>query len=197
MQSKLLRVLQERELVRIGGTERVKLDIRLISATHKNLAEEVPNKTFREDLYYRMMGLPIELPPLRDRGNDVLILAKHFCDMFSQENKLPAFTLSNEAKTKLQQYNFPGNIRELKAIIDLACVMCDNQIITDTDITINSVSQQQTFTNMEKSLREYNTDIITFYLKKYNSNVVEVAKRLDIGKSSIYNMIKNKEIVLP
>lgn len=117
--------------------------------------------------------------------------------MFSQENKLPAFTLSNAAKTKLQQYNFPGNIRELKAIIDLACVMCDNQIITDTDITINSVSQQQTFTNMEKSLREYNADIITFYLKKYNSNVVEVAKRLDIGKSSIYNMIKNKEIVLP
>ena len=127
LQSKLLRVLQEREVIRLGGKERIKFNARLIIATHKDLAQEVKKGNFREDLYYRIIGLPIELPPLRDRGNDKLLLTKYFIDMFTKENKMKSISLSKEAKDKLSKYSFPGNIRELKSVVDLACVMSDGK----------------------------------------------------------------------
>ncbi|MGZ3835349.1 MAG: sigma-54-dependent transcriptional regulator, partial [Mucilaginibacter sp.] len=186
LQSKILRVLQEREVVRIGGNEKVKLDIRLIVATHANLAEEVRKGNFREDLYYRILGLPIELPPLRTRGNDVLILAKHFADDFTLQNKLGHIMILQDAKDKLMRYNYPGNVRELKAIVDLAAVMCDNNEIKADDITFNSVSGDVQFGTELKTLREYTIDIIKYYLKKNNNDVLTTAKDLDIGKSTIY-----------
>ncbi|MBZ0244669.1 MAG: sigma-54 dependent transcriptional regulator, partial [Cyclobacteriaceae bacterium] len=129
LQSKLLRVLQERELSRVGGNEIIKIDVRIIVATHRNLQDEVKAGNFREDLFYRLLGLPIQLPPLRDRGNDVILLAKHFLDQFAIENKFKKFKITSEAQEKLLQYPFPGNIRELKSIIELAAVMAqDNQI---------------------------------------------------------------------
>jgi DNA-binding NtrC family response regulator len=196
LQSKLLRVLQEREVIRVGGNEKVKLDIRLIIATHKNLADEVKKGNFREDLYYRIIGLPVELPPLRERGNDVLILAKFFMDEFVKENKLGSVNLSKEAKEKLMNYHFPGNIRELKAIIELACVMCNENEIAESDITFNSTKNEDFFSMEQKTLRQYTCDIIKYYLKKYDDDVMMVADKLDIGKSTIYKMLQQKEIVL-
>lgn len=193
MQAKLLRVLQQREVVRIGGNEKVKLDVRVITATHKDLAAQVRNNLFREDLFYRVLGLPIELPPLRDRGDDILILAKHFIDEFAASNKQKPLKISEGAKSKLQKYNYPGNVRELKAVIELACVMSDGSEIHDRDITFSVLKGTQEFTAEEKTMAEYNWDIIQFYLKKYNNNVVLVANRLDIGKSTIYNLLKKNE----
>lgn len=190
LQSKILRVLQEREIVRVGSNEPIKIDVRLITATHKNLAEEVKKKTFREDLYYRIIGLPIELPPLRDRQGDTLILAKHFMEEYTRDNKLKPIKLSPEAKEKLMKYAFPGNIRELKAIIELACVICDGKEISADDIQFTSIRNDELFTVTEKTLREYTHDIVSFFLRKYNDNVLEVARRLDIGKSTIYNLLK-------
>ncbi|MEY2918468.1 MAG: hypothetical protein RIS73_2182 [Bacteroidota bacterium] len=194
LQSKLLRVLQEREVIRVGGNENVKLDVRLIVATHKNLAEEVKKGNFREDLYYRIIGLPIELPPLRERGNDVLILAKYFADEFSKDNKLGNLIILQDAKDKLLKYNFPGNVRELKAIIDLAAVICDNNEIKANDISYTSAIKEEHFIAEKKTLREYNCDIIKYYLNKNNSDVVATAKILDIGKSTIYKMIQDGEV---
>jgi DNA-binding NtrC family response regulator len=194
VQSKLLRVLQEREVVRIGGNEKVKLDIRVIVATHKNIAEEVKKENFREDLYYRIIGLPIELPPLRDRGNDVLILAKHFADDFAKQNKMGAVSIAQDAKNKLINYNFPGNIRELKAIMDLAAVMCDNNEITANDITFNSTRKGGTFIAGDKTLREHTIEIIKSYLKRNNNDVIRTAQALDIGKSTIYKMMQTGEL---
>lgn len=196
LQSKILRVIQEREIVRIGGNEVVKFDARLLTATHKDLGEEVRAGRFREDLYFRIMGLPIEIPPLRNRGNDVLILAKHFMELFVKENKLKPFSFSAAAKDKLMKYNFPGNVRELKAVIDLACVMCEGTELQAEDITFSSFRKDELFTSVEKTMREYTADIIQIFLNKYNNNVVEVANKLDIGKSSIYNMIKAGEVKL-
>ena len=194
VQSKLLRVLQEREVERIGGNEKIKLDIRLLIATHKNLAEEVKKGNFREDLYYRIIGLPISLPPLRDRGNDILILAKHFLDDFAKQNRLGNINIAQDAKDKLLRHKFPGNIRELKAMIDLAAVMCDgNEIIAD-DITFNTTKDDTNFILEVKTLREYTMDIIKFYLKKTNSDVLATAKILDIGKSTIYKMIQDGDM---
>ncbi len=196
VQTKLLRVLQEREVTRVGGNEQIKLDVRLIVATHKNLAEEVQKGNFREDLYFRIMGLPIELPPLRERGNDILILAKHFTEAFAKENKLGTIQFSKEAKDKLLQYPYPGNVRELKAIIELSVVMCEGNEIKSDDITFTSVKTNEVFLQDDKTLRQYTADIIQHFLIRNNNDVKETAKALDIGKSTIYKMIQTGELNL-
>ena len=144
-QSKLLRVLQEREVTRVGGNEKIKLDVRLIVATHQHLAEKVKAQEFREDLFFRIMGLPIDLPPLRERGNDIILLAKHFMDEFCKANKMPSITISNTAKDKLLKYQYPGNVRELKAIIELAIVMSNERELMPEDISFNSIAKEDMF----------------------------------------------------
>lgn len=193
IQAKLLRVLQERELTRIRGNEVVKFDVRVLVATHKNLAEEVEAGNFREDLYYRLLGIPIELPPLRDRDNDILLIANFFLKEFAKENKLGNVRMSKEAQSKLLSYTFPGNVRELKSIIDLAAVMCEDNLIEEEDITFNSLKKENELLFQEMSLRDYNFKIIRHYLNKYDDNVLKVADKLDIGKSSIYRYLKEME----
>lgn len=190
LQAKLLRVIQEREVTRVGGNELIRLDVRLITATHKDLSALVKVNEFREDLFYRIIGLPIELPPLRERGEDVLILAKHFVQDYARANKIDPPALSPEARERLMQYNFPGNIRELRAIIELACVMSDGKEIKGQDITFTILKGSHGFTAVEKTMADYNWDIIRFYLKKYDNNVIVVADKLQIGKSTIYNLLK-------
>lgn len=193
LQAKLLRVLQEKEVVRVGGNQTIKLDVRVLVATHRNLQEEVKAKKFREDLYYRLLGLPIHLPPLRERGQDVILLAKHFLDQFTKENQLPKIKISPEAQAKLMQHAFPGNVRELKSIIDLAAVLTDGDELKAQDITFNSPLSSESMMLKEMTLQEYTYTIIRNYLNKYDNNVLDVAKRLDIGKSSIYRYLKEME----
>lgn len=193
LQSKLLRVLQEKELTRIGGNQIIKLDVRVIVATHRNLQEEVQAGRFREDLYYRLLGLPIHLPPLREREKDILILAKHFADHFAKENDLKKLIISHEAQEKLLQYSFPGNVRELKSVIELAAVMSSGNEIRDEDITFNTPIRQDAILAQEMTLEDYTYRIIRSYLIKYDDNVLEVARKLNIGKSSIYRYLKEME----
>ncbi|MBM3434736.1 MAG: sigma-54-dependent Fis family transcriptional regulator [Bacteroidetes bacterium] len=194
MQAKLLRVIQEKELTRVGGLKPIKFDARVIVATNRNLAKEVQKGNFREDLYYRLLGLPIEIPPLRFRGNDILILAKHFVDEFCKENKLNKLEISSKAQEKLLKYPFPGNVRELKAVMELACVLTNSLNIDEEHITFNSTNAKSDFLLEEDTLDGYVKKIVKFYLQKYNNNVMVVAKKLDIGKSTIYRMLKNNEI---
>jgi len=194
MQTKLLRVLQEKELTRVGGNATIKFDARVIVATNKDLAEEVKKGNFREDLYYRLLGLPIELPPLRARGNDILILARYFLDEFCKENGIEKKSISKGAQEKLMHHSYPGNVRELKAIIDLAAVMSNTNEITDTDISFTKTSFTNDLLNGEDTLAGYNNKILNHYLNKYNRNVAMVAEKLDIGKSTIYRMIKEGEL---
>jgi len=194
LQSKLLRALQEREIVRIGGNEVVKLDVRVITATHLNLAEAVKKQQFREDLYYRLIGLPVQLPPLRERGNDVLLLAKFFLEEFCKANKLTVPTLSATAKEKLLKYHYPGNVRELKAVMDLAAVMCSNNEIVPEDISFSAMVAEEAMLTQEKTLKEYISYIVQCFLRKYDNNVVQVAEKLDIGRSTIYKMIQQNEV---
>lgn len=193
LQSKLLRVLQERELTRVGGNEVVKLNVRVITASNRNLLDEVRAGSFREDLYYRLIGLPVHLTPLRERGQDVLVLAKYFLDQFVKDNQMPKMRLSNEAQEKLMRYPFPGNVRELKSVIELAAVLADETEITADNISFNPVSGDRAFLMEEMTLQEYTYRIIRSYLIKYENNVLEVARRLDIGKSSIYRYLKEME----
>ena len=152
------------------------------------------NGTFREDLYYRLLGLPITLPPLRERGKDVVLIANHFITDYCKDHNIKQLSLSSDAKNKLLKYHWPGNVRELKAVIELACVMADDDQITEDNIIYNSSNSLQDILLKEMTLKEYNRKIIKTYLEKYNNNVLEVAKKLDVGKSTIYRMIQNNEI---
>ena len=193
LQAKMLRVLQEREVTRIGGNQVIKLDVRIISATHKDLGEEVKAGRFREDLYYRLLGLPIHLPPLRERGNDIILIAKHYLDLFTKENQMPRIKISQDAQQRLLQYPFPGNIRELKSVIELAAVMAAEHEIKASDITFNTSTRIESFLYQEMSMQQYMYRIIRHFLNKYDDNVLEVAKRLDVGKSSLYRYLKEME----
>jgi two-component system, NtrC family, response regulator AtoC len=196
LQSKLLRVLQEREIERVGSNEKISLDVRLIIATHKSLAVEVEKGRFREDLYYRIIGMPIDLPPLRDMGNDVITMANHFADEFCAENKIPRLTLCSCAKDKLLSYNFPGNVRELKSAISLAVVMSDGKDIKAKDLRFSAARGADALLSTERPMREYNAMIVQYYLRKYHNNVTKVADKLEIGRSTIYKMLQQKEIHL-
>lgn len=192
-QAKLLRVLQEKEVTRIGGNETIKVNCRIIVATNRNLLEEVKKSTFREDLYYRLFGLPIHLPPLRERGKDVLLLAKFFIDSFCKENNLPIKTLSEEAKQKVLSYQWPGNIRELKSVVELAVVMASDNEIQENDFTLNTSDALPDVLTEEMTLREYNRRIINLYMDKYDDNTKKVAEKLAIGQTTVYRLLKESK----
>jgi len=137
--------------------------------------------------------LPIHLPALRERGQDILLLARYFLDQFAQENDLKKIKLSVQAQDKLLQYPFPGNVRELKSVIELAAVMATENEIQEKDITFTTPLNDDSVILKEMTLQEYTYRIIRNYLNKYNNNVLEVARKLDIGKSSIYRYLKEME----
>ncbi|HRS38032.1 MAG TPA: sigma-54 dependent transcriptional regulator, partial [Bacteroidia bacterium] len=194
LQAKLLRVLQEREVVRIGGNKVLKVDVRVVIATHRNLQEEVRKGNFREDLYYRLLGLPIHLPPLRERGNDILVIARWLLTQFCKDNRMEALSFSPEAQDKLLRYYYPGNVRELKAMVELAAVLSTGNTITADDIRLENTSNMDAFAFEETTLEEYTMRIIRHFLDKYNNNVVLVARKLGVGKSTIYRYIKENKL---
>ena len=192
LQAKLLRVLQEKELVRIGGSKTIKVNCRVITATNKHLPDEVSEGKFREDLYYRLYGLCVHLPPLRDRGRDKILIAEFLIENYCKENNLKSVSLSEDAKSKIMQHTFPGNIRELKSCVELAVVMSDGNEIKPGDIRISNNLNFKKLISEEKTLDDYQREIIRHFLERYDRNVVKVAERLAIGKSTIYRMLKEE-----
>lgn len=192
-QAKLLRALQEREITRVGGNKVYKFNCRIIVATHKNLLQEVKSGTFREDLYYRLFGLPIELPPLREREKDTLLMSKSFVERFCKENGMTVKKISPAAQNKLLAYPWPGNVRELKSVIELASVMSMNDVIDADDIVVASADILSGIIAEEMSLRAYNRRIVQLFLDKYNNNTKLVADKLDIGQTTIYRMLKEED----
>ncbi|PWL30603.1 MAG: regulator [Fluviicola sp. XM-24bin1] len=197
-QVKLLRVLQEKEVTRIGSNTPIAVNCRIIVATHRNLLEEVKQGNFREDLYYRLYGLPITLPPLRDRQDDVLILANHFMVQFCKENGLDEKRFSKEARHKILSYQWPGNVRELKSIVELAVVMTNESEIGEDDLTISTSSDLlPDLLTKEQTLREYSIRIVNFYMNQCNNDTAMVAEKLGIGQTTVYRMLKEMRETKP
>jgi DNA-binding NtrC family response regulator len=193
LQIKLLCVLQKGTITRVGGNKAIKINTRVITATNKDLQEEIQRGNFREDLYYKLLGLPIHLPPLKDRKNDIISLSQYFLNNFCKNNNREPMAFTSEAKKKLLGYSFPGNIRELKAIIELGAIMAGSHQINEENIIFTSCKSELNILSEELTLKEYTERIIRHHLRINNNNVLLVAKKLDIGKSTIYNMIKRKK----
>jgi len=143
LQAKLLRVLQERKMTRLGSNKVIKLDIRIVTATHRNLAQQVREGQFREDLYYRIQGFPIQVPRLRDRGPDILKLSEHFLVELAKKNHMPARSFSEAAKKALLKYTWPGNIRELITVMERCALMTDQEIVTASNIVFTTNKEEK------------------------------------------------------
>jgi len=182
-QIKLLRVIQEREFERLGGTETVKVNVRLITATNKNLEEEISNGKFREDLFYRLNVFTIFLPPLRERKSDILLLAEHFLAKFEREHDKQIKRISTPAIDMLASYHFPGNVRELENVIERAVLVCDEQVIHGHHLppTLQTAEVSGTVTQVSliSAIEAYESDLIQDALKSTRGNVAKAAKMLD------------------
>jgi two-component system response regulator PilR (NtrC family) len=144
MQVKLLRAIQEKSIRAVGSEEEVPVDVRILSATHKNLAQEVKANQFRQDLYYRINVIELQVPSLRDRADDIPLLANKFLGKFAKEADVPPLTLSKEALLALQGHHFPGNVRELENTLERAFTLCPGTTITSDDLQLPNLPEQQT-----------------------------------------------------
>jgi len=137
-----------------------------------------------------LFGLPIHLPPLRERGNDILVLAQHFIQEFCRENQVPVKSLGEDARKKLVSYRWPGNIRELKSVIELAVVMTTGDEIGHDDITLSTSDALPDVMSTEMTMREYNRRIIKLYMQRLDNNTRRVADKLGIGQTTVYRLLK-------
>jgi len=178
LQTKLLRVLQEQEVERIGSSRTIQLDVRVISATNLNLEEEVKKGTFREDLFYRLNVIPIILPPLRERKEDILALVKHFTEKNCTDMKRPLMSISNEALEMLETYRWPGNVRELENMVERIVTLTDGDRIMAHDIPSHIREEVQT------KVTERGVDLVR--------TVNEIEKKMICDALSLTNGVKAK-----
>ena len=160
LQVKILRALQEKEIERVGGTGAKKVDVRIVAATNRDLEQEVEAGRFREDLYYRLNVIPLHLPPLRDRGQDVLLLCEHFLRRFCERRQRQVLTLSANARKVLSAYPWPGNVRELENFMERLSILCDNQVVLVEDLPdkiLNAVGDLENLPE-ERSAAENESD---------------------------------------
>lgn len=203
VQAKLLRVLQEREFTRVGGNKIIKVDVRIISSTNYDLQKAVQEKTFREDLYYRLNVVPVNIPPLRERKDDVIPLALHFLKEFNLKLNKKIKGFSEEALKVFMSYNWPGNIRELKNLVERLAVMADSELIEVLDLPLELMTNSgaQNLMNNGKDLRflkdmvdDVEREYIFKCLKKNNYNQTKTAKDLGIHRNTLINKIKENNI---
>ena len=185
----LLRVLQDHRFERVGGEETLEVDVRVIAATNKNLTEEMKNGTFREDLYYRLNVIPIFVPPLRERRDDIPLLASHFLQRFSQERKKKVISFSPEVMEIILAHSWPGNVRELENIIDHAIIVAKQDKILLKDLP-QYLLLKPLPTQEFATLQDYEKNLILRTLQETNWNKHKAAKRLNINRSTLYGKMK-------
>lgn len=190
VQAKLLRVVQEQEFERVGGSKPIKVDVRLISTSNRNMKEAIEQKHFREDLYYRLNVVPIHLPPLRDRKEDIVSLAEYFLETFCIENHKQKKKLSTEAKQRLLDYAWPGNIRELANVIERTVVMDAHNTIEPDHLRLEGCKHPVEASYKGMSLAEVEKRLILETLKAHNNNRTHTAKALGISIRTLRNKLK-------
>ncbi len=193
IQAHLLRVLEEKAFTRVGGNQEIKVDVRIISATNKDLKKAVANGKFREDLYYRLNVVNIELPPLKERGGDIPLLAEHFLKKSALENQKEVDGFSPEAMEFLLRYDWPGNIRELKNCIERAVILARSSMIEVTDLPEQDNPSPHSAA-MGKSLKEMEKSHILDVLHETKGNYSQTARVLGISRMTLYNKVKEYDL---
>jgi DNA-binding NtrC family response regulator len=194
-QAKVLRILQEREFERVGGNEMVKVDVRVISATNKDLEEAIKTGEFREDLYYRISVFPIKLPPLRDRKEDIPLLAAHFLDKCAKQENKELEGIAPDALELLMAYNWPGNVRELENCIERAVVLASTREIAPKDLpnSVRSIGEKKIYESdntLSSWIEKLEEDALRNALLENGGNISQTAKKLGIGRATIYRKAK-------
>lgn len=194
LQVKLLRFFQEREIERVGGREPIQIDVRIIAATNRNLEEEIEKERFRPDLFYRLSVIPINLPPLREREQDIFTLANHFLNKFNLEHERKIKGFSREATKLIQDYSWPGNIRELENKVKRAVIMTKNAVIIPEDFNLKFKESHQERMNLRKAVEEFEENCIRQALLKNDGNVSRTAQELGINRTTFYDMLNRYNI---
>ena len=198
-QSKVLRILQEQRFERVGGSRTIKVDVRVIAATNKNLEEEIEKGTFREDLYFRLNVIPIRVPPLRERVDDIAELANEFLDEFSLDAKTERKSLGSDSFDLLEKYSWPGNVRELKNLIERLAIMCPGKMISLEEIPppYNTLRADErkiesflSFETLKEARETFEKSFITRKLQQFEGNISKTAEAIGVERSNLHKKIK-------
>ncbi|MFZ3092151.1 MAG: sigma-54 dependent transcriptional regulator [Nitrospirota bacterium] len=200
VQVKLLRVLQEREFERIGGTETIKVDVRIICATNRDLEKEAKEGKFREDLYYRLKVIPVVLPPLRERKEDIPLLTNHFIKHYSKKMNKKVTHFSDEAMDYLMDYNFPGNVRELENTVERTIALCPNQVIEKeylppTVLQNPKKKPQERLGPLQDRMGDFEKNYIIDVLKKAKGNKTKAAEILNISRKNLWEKMRKYNLL--
>ena len=189
LQAKLLAALENRAVSRLGSTRVIPIDIRLICATNKNLEKMISEGLFREDLLYRINTIQIEVPPLRDRGNDIILLSDHFLKDYANKYNKPNLKINKPAYDKLLRYSWPGNIRELQHTIEKAVILSESDVLKPEDFYLRNVNVYENRDNIP-TIEEMEKNLIDLALEKNNGNYSAAAEQLGITRQTLYNKLK-------
>ena len=189
LQAKLLTVLQNRNITRIGSNKVIPVDIRLISATNKDIPEMIKEGLFREDLFYRINTIHLEIPPLRERGDDLLLFIDAFLHRFASKYQRPEMRMHEQTIEKLRSYHWPGNIRELQHTIEKAVILCESNVIRPKDILVKQTWKPQTVQAVP-NLEEVERQAIETAILQNNGNLTAAAEQLGISRQTLYNKLK-------
>ncbi len=193
LQVKLLRFLQDRRIERVGGTQAMEVDVRIIAATNRDLKKDMENRLFREDLYYRLKVVPLEMPPLRERKEDIIPLAQHFLKKFCKEHKKPPMTLSPEAEGALLMHPWPGNVRELENLISRSVVLSPRAVLKPSDLGF-ALDQIPTDVNLKFAKKAIEMDFVKKALHRNGGIVSRAARELGISRVNLYELLEKYNI---
>ncbi|MFH1219089.1 MAG: sigma-54 dependent transcriptional regulator [Candidatus Eisenbacteria bacterium] len=195
-QAKLLRVLEEGEFERLGGKTSIKVDVRVVSSTNKDLLEEIRKGSFREDLYFRIAAIPIRVPPLRERKDDIPLLVRHFAKIFCEEYNRPLRQFSDQAMAVLMSYEWPGNVRELKNVVERLVIMTDDTLVTDAGIRpfTHQAPAAATSRSLNDSVEDFERALILRELNKTGWNISQAAAKLGIDRANLHRKMRRYSI---
>jgi len=198
LQAKLLRILETHEFERVGGTQPIKVDIRLLSATNRNLEEAIHTGAFRSDLYYRLAVVSVTMPPLRECKEDILLLASYFISRYCQKTKRPIMGISRKARAYLMQYDWPGNVRELENAIERAVVLGSGNLIQPEDLPEPllemSLPGKSSGSRYHEAIRQYKKKLITEAIKEAGGNCTRAAMALGVHPNHLHRLIRSLEV---
>jgi len=190
LQAKLLRFLQERVIQRVGGHKEIPIDVRIICATHQDLTRHISEGRFREDLYYRISEITINIPPLKERDGDALMLAKAFLNRFNEEHGRSIRGFDNDAVMAIEAYDWPGNVREIESRIKRAIIMADGSHITRDDLELSQPEEEPLPFNLKQIREDAERIAIQRALAHSNDNISDTAKLLGITRPTLYTILE-------